>query len=284
MAEVRNNAALRWLVEMGADEAIGETAIDRFVAVPTAPAPLVTGQASTTGAPQPIRRAPPSREPTPAISPPAISPAAAAAVASARELAATAKSVAELEAAVAKFDGCALKSTATRLVFGDGNPQARIMFVGEAPGADEDRQGKPFVGVSGQLLDRMLGWIGLDRTKVYVTNILFWRPPGNRQPTTAEIAACLPFVERHIELVAPEILVLVGGTAAKTLLNTTEGIIKLRGRWFEYMRPGLAAPIPTIPTFHPAYLLRTPSQKRGSWKDLLAIKRRCQIDEKGHKG
>lgn len=288
MAEAGNHAALRWLVEMGADEAIGEAPIDRFVAARAVPAPSAAPHPALPV--QPLRP-PPSREPTfarvPApgpSQPPMISQAAAAAVASARELAASASSVAELEAAVAKFEGCALKATATRLVFSDGNPQARIMFVGEAPGADEDRQGKPFVGVSGQLLDRMLGWIGLDRTNVYVTNILFWRPPGNRQPTTAEIAACLPFVERHIELVAPKILVLVGGTAAKTLLNTTEGIIKLRGRWFEYKRPGLEAPIPTIPTFHPAYLLRTPSQKRGSWKDLLAIKRRVQIDETALKG
>ena len=161
-----------------------------------------------------------------------------------------------------------------QIVFGVGNPNADLMFVGEAPGADEDRQGKPFVGVSGQLLDRMLAWIGLDRTTAYITNILFWRPPGNRPPTTAEIAACLPFVERHIELVAPEILVLVGGASAKALLNTQEGIIKLRGRWFEFQRPGLPRPIPAIATFHPAYLLRTPGQKREAWKDLLAIKRR----------
>jgi DNA polymerase len=120
----------------------------------------------------------------------------------------------------------------------------------------------------------MLAWIGLDRTTTYITNILFWRPPGNRPPTTAEIAACLPFVERHIELVAPDILVLAGGAAAKALLNTQDGIMKLRGRWFEVQRPGLARPIPAIATFHPAYLLRTPGQKRESWKDLLAIKHR----------
>jgi DNA polymerase len=281
MAEADNQAALRWLVEMGADEAIGEIAIDRLAVAAVAPAAVSSSPAQT----QPsVSRMPLPRASAPPPSSPAISQAATAAVTSARALAAAATSVAELEAAVAGFDGCALKATATRTVFADGNPQARIMFVGEAPGADEDRQGKPFVGVSGQLLDRMLGWIGLDRTKVYITNILFWRPPGNRQPTTAEIAACLPFVERHIELVAPRVLVLVGGTAAKTLLNTTEGIIKLRGRWSEYRCPGLAAPIPTIPTFHPAYLLRTPSQKRGSWKDLLAIKRRVQIDEKAKQG
>lgn len=262
---------LRWLIDMGADEAISESPVDRF-AVP---------RAAASAPPAEIRTAPPARPaPQPVAPAPISAPANAAmttAVASARALAAAATTVAELEAAVAGFDGCALKATATRLVFADGNPQAKIMLIGEAPGADEDRQGKPFVGVSGQLLDRMLAWIGLDRTTAYVTNILFWRPPGNRPPTTAEIAACLPFVERHIELVAPEILVLVGGASAKALLNTQEGIIKLRGRWFEFSRPGLARPIPAIATFHPAYLLRTPGQKRESWKDLLAIKRRLRV-------
>ena len=269
-----NLATLRWLVEMGADEAIGESPVDRF-ALPRAPAtaPVATSAPATEiRRPAPTPAAPPG--PTPSAPTPAANIAMTTAAASARALAATATTVAELEAAVAGFDGCALKATATRLVFADGNPKARIMLIGEAPGADEDRQGKPFVGVSGQLLDRMLGWIGLDRTKAYVTNILFWRPPGNRQPTTAEIAACLPFVERHIELVAPEILVLVGGASAKALLNTQEGIMKLRGRWFEFARPGLARPIPAIATFHPAYLLRTPGQKRQAWRDLLAIKRR----------
>lgn len=263
--DVHPEQALRWLVDMGADEAIGESPVDRFAVVP---------RAAETVAPAETRRAPPPARPA---APPPSAPSHTAmttAVAGARALAAAATTVRELEAAVAGFDGCALKATATRLVFADGNPAAKIMFIGEAPGADEDRQGKPFVGVSGQLLDRMLGWIGLDRTTAYITNILFWRPPGNRPPTTAEIAACLPFVERHIELVAPDILVLVGGSSAKTLLNTQEGIIKLRGRWFEFQRPGLPRPIPAIATFHPAYLLRTPGQKREAWKDLLAIKRR----------
>jgi len=262
---------LRWLIDMGADEAIGEGPVDRF-ALPRASASAPA--AASPPVPE-IRRAPPASAqavPAPAASPANV--AMTAAVASARALAAAATTVAELEAAVAGFDGCALKATATRLVFADGNPKAKVMFIGEAPGADEDRQGKPFVGVSGQLLDRMLRWIGLDRDSAYVTNILFWRPPGNRPPTTAEIAACLPFVERHIELVAPQILVLVGGASAKALLNTQEGIIKLRGRWFEFTRPGLARPIPAIATFHPAYLLRTPGQKRQAWQDLLAIKRR----------
>jgi DNA polymerase len=155
------------------------------------------------------------------------------------------------------------------------------MFVGEAPGAEEDLRGLPFVGKAGQLLDRMLAAIGLDRRSAYITNIVFWRPPGNRQPTPQEIALCLPFVERHIELVAPEILVLLGGTAAKALLARNDGIMRLRGRWFEYATPGLARPVPAIPTFHPAFLLRSPGQKRAAWLDLLEIRDRLrQIGER----
>ena len=146
------------------------------------------------------------------------------------------------------------------------------MVVGEAPGADEDRLGVPFVGVSGQLLDRAFAAIGLDRTKIYISNILPWRPPGNRQPTPHETALCLPFIERHIELVSPEILILVGGTAAKTLLKTNEGIVKLRGKWHAYLSPELKKPIKTLATFHPAYLMRSPGQKRFVWLDLLSVK------------
>ncbi|MDF3033585.1 MAG: uracil-DNA glycosylase [Alphaproteobacteria bacterium] len=178
-----------------------------------------------------------------------------------------------LRRALEDFEGCALKKTATNLVFADGNPKARVMLVGEAPGADEDRQGFPFVGVSGQLLDRMLATIGLDRTSVYITNIIPWRPPGNRQPTPQEIAACKPFVERHIELIQPEILVLVGGIAMKTLFNTNDGIMRLRGTWKSYASPGLKSPIKAIATYHPSFLLRSPGQKAQSWQDLLMIKR-----------
>ena len=151
---------------------------------------------------------------------------------------------------------------------------ARVMFVGEAPGADEDRAGKPFVGVSGQLLDRMLAWIGLDRSKFYITNIVFWRPPGNRTPTSDEVAACQPFVARHIELVAPAILVPVGGPASEALLQRGEGISKSHGRWFDYQTPGLAAPIPAMPIFHPAFLLRAHAQKRAAWRDLLTLEQK----------
>ena len=163
-------------------------------------------------------------------------------------------------------------------MFADGNPDARLMFIGEAPGAEEDRQGLPFVGPAGRLLDLMLAAIGLDRSDVYVTNILPWRPPGNRNPTDSETTACLPFIERHIELVRPQILIPVGGTAAKALLNTREGIMKLRGRWLTYETPRMNV-IPARAVLHPAYLLRSPAQKRDTWHDLLAIKRR--LDEDG---
>jgi DNA polymerase len=145
------------------------------------------------------------------------------------------------------------------------------MLVGEAPGGEEDRVGKPFVGTSGQLLDRMLATIGLDRSSVYITNVLFWRPPGNRQPTPAEMAACLPFVERHIELVAPDLLVLLGATSTKTLLARTEGITRLRGRWFTFESAGMPRPVPALPMYHPAFLLRQPAQKREAWRDLLLL-------------
>lgn len=172
------------------------------------------------------------------------------------------------------FEGCPIKYTAMNLVFADGNPNAEIMLVGEAPGEEEDRQGLPFVGASGKLLDKMLATIGLDRTKVYISNVLFWRPPGNRSPTDAEIAACLPFAERHIALVSPKILVLLGGVAAKSLLRTKDGITKIRGRWTEYTpRVGKVdtKPIKCLPTYHPAYLLRQPGAKRQAWYDLLVL-------------
>ena len=178
----------------------------------------------------------------------------------------------DLQRALEGFDGCALKKTATNLVFADGNPKARVMLIGEAPGADEDRQGIPFVGVSGQLLDRMLATIGLNRESVYITNIVPWRPPGNRQPTPQEIAACRPFVEKHIVLIQPEILVLVGGVAMKTLFNTNDGIMRLRGTWQSYNSPELKNPIKAMATYHPSFLLRSPGQKAQSWQDLLMIK------------
>lgn len=190
---------------------------------------------------------------------------------SSRELAQSCQTLADLKDVMTKFDGCILKKTATNMVFADGNPQASIMVVGEAPGGDEDIQGKPFVGLSGQLLDRILATVSLNRGNTYISNIVPWRPPGNRQPTSQEIAICQPFIERHIELVKPKLLLLVGGVSAKTLLNTTEGIMKLRGRWHSYQTPGLEAPIKALATFHPAYLLRSPGQKAQVWRDMLMI-------------
>jgi DNA polymerase len=186
----------------------------------------------------------------------------------------------ELEAQIRAFEGCPLKQTAMNLVFADGNPASGVMFVGEAPGEDEDRQGKPFVGVSGQLLDRMLAPIGLaDRSAYYISNMLFWRPPGNRSPTDAEIASCLPFVEQHIALVKPKILVLLGGVPAKSLLRTQTGILRLRGRWTGYTPfrgQDEESPIRCLPFLHPAYLLRQPASKRQAWADLLLLKQRLK--------
>jgi DNA polymerase len=256
-------AALRWQIEAGADEAVGDVPIDRYAAARAArPAP--------TPAPAPAPKPSPRRPgPAPLVS-------AEARRAGARALAAGAGSLDELRRAVEGFDGCALKLTATNTVFADGDPSSHTMFIGEAPGAEEDRQGLPFVGLSGRLLDRMIACIGLKRggrgrAGAYISNMLFWRPPGNRNPSADEIAACLPFVARHIELAAPKLLVLVGGTAGKTMLETTTGIMRLRGRWFEYRTPD-GTTIPATPIFHPAYLLRTPAQKREAWRDLLAIK------------
>ena len=177
-----------------------------------------------------------------------------------------------LKEAVINFDKCELKKTAKNTVFSDGNPKSKIMFVGEAPGADEDLQGLPFVGRAGKLLDKMLDAINLNRHNVYISNIIPWRPPGNRQPLTQEILLCLPFIQRHIELINPEILVLLGGTAAKSLLMSDEGIMRLRGHWHQYNSYGLLSPIYTRAIFHPAFLLRSPGYKKQAWEDLKAIK------------
>jgi DNA polymerase len=209
------------------------------------------------------------------VAPPAaLAESLAEAAQSARVLAAGAATIEALGRLVASFDGCPLKRTATNTVFIDGNPAAPVMIIGEAPGAEEDRLGRPFVGRSGQLLDRMLAAVGLDRTTVQITNVIYWRPPGNRKPNAAEIAACLPFVLRHIALARPRVLVLSGGTATGALLPMSEGITRLRGRWFELAVPGLEAPVPTLAMFHPAFLLRDPVRKRETWRDLLALKAR----------
>jgi uracil-DNA glycosylase len=264
-------ALLRWYVDHGIDETIGEEPVDRFALPP--PAAVIAAQA-----PVPARPAAPTpiRTPTAAAPRPPVPLESPQLVEDARALAEGCNTIAELEAAVRAFEGCALKRTAKNTVFADGTPDAPVMVVGEAPGADEDRIGTPFVGVSGQLMDRMMEAIGLSREGgFYITNILFWRPPGNRTPTLAEQAMCLAFTRRHIELVRPKVLVLAGGVSAKALLDTTEGIMRLRGKWTGY-RLADGTEIPTMPTFHPAYLLRTPASKRQSWQDLLAIDKKLK--------
>lgn len=261
---------LRFYLDAGVDESIGTEPIDRYAlsqAAAKAPKPA-PAQAKS----QPVQRGPAN----PAVSPVTAAPNAAGQSAMASASAAT--TLTELRAAVEAFDGCSLKSTAKSTVFADGNPDARLMVIGEAPGGDEDRQGLPFVGVSGKLLDLMLESIGFTRETFYITNIIPWRPPGNRKPTPEEVALCVPFIERHIALVKPEVVLMVGGLSAKTLLNRTEGITRLRGRWEAVATPGLDAPIPAIATFHPAYLLRSPQQKRFAWRDLLAVKEKLDSD------
>ena len=189
----------------------------------------------------------------------------------AREAAKTAANLDDLRALLDNFTGCPLRNTATQIVFADGNPQSRVMFVGEAPGYEEDISGRPFVGRSGKLLDRMIESIGLDRTSAYIANVVPWRPPGNRTPTPQETAICLPFIRRQIELANPDILVCLGGPSAQTLLGIKDGITRTRGRWFTYDTG--KREIRALATFHPAFLLRSPLQKRLAWRDFLAIKK-----------
>ena len=274
-------ALLKLYIEWGADEAIESTPQSRLGAT-AAPAPTLRVQPGFSEAPRPAAPPPPpaaARPAAPRIDLRKLGPMDQAAIESARDSARNAASLEDLKAALARYDGVSLRKTATNLVFADGNPKAEVMLVGEAPGADEDRQGLPFVGVSGQLLDRMMAAIGYDRTTFYITNVCFWRPPGNRKPTEAELAAQQPFVLRHIELVRPKVLVLVGGSSAQMLLGTTDGITRLRGKWFDYRSDRLDQPIPALPMFHPAYLLRQPELKREAWRDLLKL--RIMLDTLG---
>jgi uracil-DNA glycosylase family 4 len=248
--------------DAGVDAFISETPVDRFADAnaPRAAAPArAPQQASLLPDIESKGRAAPA--------PPAPDQAAL----SARETAKSAKTLDELRAILEKFDGCALKATATQLVFADGNPNARIMFVGEAPGRDEDIEGLPFVGRSGKLLDRMLAAIGLDRSQVYIANIVPWRPPGNREPSPHETSVCLPFIQRQIELCDPDFLICLGRPSMQTLLGIKEPISKARGRWFSFDTG--TREIRAMPTFHPAFLLRSPLQKRFAWRDFLAIKK-----------
>jgi DNA polymerase len=240
---------LEWYRAAGVDLAVGEEPVDRFNQRP--PARVMPPQAPQADQPAPMLAL--GGDPV-----------------EARTLAAGAKTLDELEAILGAYDGCGLKLRATQLVFADGNPEAPIMLIGEAPGAEEDRQGKPFVGKSGQLLDRMLGAIGLDRSKVYIANTVPWRPPGNRTPTPEEIALCLPFLQRQVELVAPRIVLTLGGPAMQTVFQTSNGIIKMRGKWSAVSIGNHA--VQAMPTLHPAYLLRNPPAKQQAWRDLLSVK------------
>jgi len=249
---------LAFYLEAGVDCALADEPVNRLAEPDSIPA----------AAPREISPSLPVRE-IAAVSRSEIAPRPEAAIASAREAARAAPSLEALRALLENFNGCALKHTATRLVFSDGNPLARIMFVGEAPGRDEDIEGLPFVGRSGKLLDRMIAAIGLDRRKAYIANVIPWRPPGNRTPTPQETQICLPFIQRQIELVNPDVLVTLGNPSTQTLLSTREGIMKTRGKWFDYDTG--TRTIRAMATFHPAYLLRSPSYKRMSWQDLRAI-------------
>jgi DNA polymerase len=253
---------LAFYLEAGVDCALTDEPTDRL-SESDAPAPAAVRDVAP---PRPLREVPAA---VPTLPRSEIAPAPEAAIASAREAARTAPTLEALRALLENFDGCMLKNTATRLVFADGNPEARIMFVGEAPGRDEDIEGLPFVGRSGKLLDRMIAAIGLDRSKAYIANVIPWRPPGNRTPTPQETQICLPFIQRQIELVNPDVLVTLGNPSTQTLLSTREGIMKTRGKWFDYDTG--TRTIRAMATFHPAYLLRSPSYKRMSWQDLRAI-------------
>ncbi len=245
-------ALLDWYAAMGVDESIGEEPVNSF--------------------------APPCSQRLPRLKPSRARPRARDAAAAAspfdRGSIGEAATLTALEALLGEFDGCGLKRTAKSLCFARGSAKARLMLIGEAPGRDEDLQGKPFVGRAGQLLDRMLAAIGLDETHIYITNTVYWRPPGNRTPTPEEIEACAPFLARQIELLSPQILVLLGGAAAKSILGVSEGIMRLRGKWLNYRSAG--GDIPTLATLHPAYLLRNTADKRLAWRDLLLVKERLR--------
>ncbi|MFZ1988466.1 MAG: uracil-DNA glycosylase [Alphaproteobacteria bacterium] len=256
-------ALLKLQIGFGADEALGEEPINRLIRKP-APAPQETAQPAPPATTN-VRQFAPVGGPD-------------AALRSAREIAAACTTLDELRAAIDSFTACPLRATANTTVFADGTAGSAIMLIGEAPGRDEDLQGLPFVGRSGQLLDRMLESIGLTRrgaaNTVYITNVLPWRPPGNRAPTTQEAAMCLPFLERHIALASPKLLVLLGGAASKFVLGVEDGIMRLRGKWRAYEVQDGGPAVPVLPTLHPAYLLRQPAEKAKAWRDLLQIKKR----------
>lgn len=256
-------AALAWLVEAGADEAIGDEPLNRFDRkdAPVAPTSQSRPMVTTLKPARPV----PAGDLLPGTR-------GDDSIGTAQSLARAATTLAELKAALEGFDGCALKKTASSTVFADGNPASRIMFIGEAPGREEDRMGLPFVGRAGKLLDQMMAAIHLDRTRAYITNVLNWRPPENRDPSPEEAAMCLPFLRRHIELVNPGIIILLGAVAARHVMGFSEGIMKLRGRWLDYRVGDIMVPV--LPTLHPAYLLRQPAHKKLAWRDLQAAEQK----------
>ena len=280
-------ALLHFYAESGVDDLCEDAAIDRFeqsasLARARESAPARDDREASPQS-RPVAQPTPSAGNTRPAAPPPVAPMrqasqltipGEAAFEDAKALAAGANSISELRAALDGFTGCNLRHSAKTLVFADGNPDADIMFIGEAPGREEDLQGTPFVGRAGQLLDRMLEAIGLDRESAYITNMIPWRPPGNRTPAAHEIALCRPFIERHVALAGPKVVVLLGNIASKSLLDTDKGILSLRGTWMDCTIGGIQ--IPAMPTLHPAYLLRNPLQKRLAWADFLALQERLE--------
>lgn len=259
----RNTALLQWYLDSGVDETIAETPRNYFTPAPT---PLTLPES------QPATEPKTSQQPVQAKTTSFLVPAASAAIAEARALADACSTLAQLREAVEKFNGLSIKKTAHNMVFADGNPDSGLMIIGEAPGEQEDLKAIPFCGPSGALLDKMFAAIGRDRSSFYISNTVFWRPPGNRQPSSEELAICAPFVEKHIALVKPKLLVLAGGIASTAVLKREQSIGRLRGKFYDYGNGYMADTIPCCVMFHPSYLLRSPQQKRLAWSDLLMIR------------
>ncbi len=270
-------ATLSWYRAMGVDTAVGADTVNwlargdrppsRITAAARHPANIDTTTRHPGTVPQTLQKSPP------------VTSFQNTNEAGAREAARSAQTLQALQDVLADFDGCGLKATAKHLCFFRGAEEARVMVIGEAPGRDEDLSGKPFVGRAGQLLDKMLAAINLDESQVHFTNVVYWRPPGNRTPTPQEVLVCRPFLERQIDLVAPEIMITVGGPAAKAILDTTQGIMKSRGKWVTISTSG-GANVQVMPTLHPAYLLRTPASKRLAWRDLLSVQEALRGESK----
>lgn len=275
-----SHAVLQWHIDMGCDECVADEPINRFETSAQAAAVAETMKVDRTSQADVPQNRPVIESSSPASMPATTRGTKTSAaeidsqlqISHAIHAAESAQTIEDLRAAIEAFEGCALKKTATNLVLCDGPADAKLMLVGEAPGAEEDRKGVPFVGPSGQLLNAMLDSIDIPREQVMISNSVFWRPPGNRTPTTQETVVCRPFIERLIELVNPDVLVCVGAPSAHNLLGETQGISRLRGKWYTYQTPKLSAPIDATALFHPAYLLRTPIKKRDAWHDLLMIK------------